>query len=78
MSQALMMKSKLSDYRWRFTHLYYIKPADKRSRLLFDPKDEQWEILDVQIPEDKPEAAPAGGGSSRPPPTSITAATILR
>jgi hypothetical protein len=37
----------LKDYRWRFTNLYWIKPAELgKAELLFNPKPEQWEILD--------------------------------
>lgn len=40
------MAENLQDWRWRFTNLYYIKPAEDMPVLLFEPRPEQWEILE--------------------------------
>lgn len=38
----------LMNWRWRFNGgLYWIKPADKRAKIKFVPKPEQWEILEA-------------------------------
>ena len=36
----------ITNWRWRFTHLYHIKPADERPTCLFEPRAEQWKILE--------------------------------
>ncbi len=36
----------LTNWRWRFAHLYHIKPADARPSCLFEPRQEQWQILE--------------------------------
>lgn len=41
------IEESITDWRWRFTNLYHIKPADKRASILFDPKPEQWDILEA-------------------------------
>lgn len=39
--------NKLLDFRWRFTHLYWIKPAKNMPEMLFEPRVEQWEVLEL-------------------------------
>lgn len=41
------VEENITDWRWRFSNLYHIKPADKRASMLFEPKPEQWEILEA-------------------------------
>ncbi len=41
------VEQSLTSWQWRFQNLYHIKPADKRSSILFIPKPEQWEILEA-------------------------------
>jgi len=45
--------NKLLDYKWRFTHLYWIKPAETEPEQLFCPRPEQWEILRLLYVERK-------------------------
>lgn len=48
------MKSPLDqigDWRWRFSHLYWIKPATGPAAILFQPRPAQWEILRLAYDE---------------------------
>ncbi|GAA5497555.1 hypothetical protein Rhal01_03751 [Rubritalea halochordaticola] len=42
---AALCEARLGDWRWRFWNLYYIEPADDRPKVLFEPREEQEEIL---------------------------------
>lgn len=44
---AEAMVENLTDWRWRFTHLYWIKPAELEPECIFCPRAEQWEILEL-------------------------------
>lgn len=45
--QLAELKEKLSNWRWRFTNLYWIEPAEEGvPEMLFTPRDEQWQILE--------------------------------
>lgn len=47
-ARAKRYRSQLLDWRWRFHHLYWIKPADKKKpALIFKPRPEQLEILEL-------------------------------
>lgn len=46
--EDLEISKALLDWRWRFTSLYWIEPAESNiSRILFNPRKEQWEILEA-------------------------------
>jgi len=43
-----IIKQRISDWRWRFSHLYWINPAEHGvPECVFQPKPEQWEILEA-------------------------------
>ena len=42
------IKKHLKDWRWRFSNLYWIQPAEKDiPECIFKPRKEQWEILEA-------------------------------
>tara|TARA_R110001592_G_scaffold71939_4_gene219552 strand:+ start:183 stop:1733 length:1551 start_codon:yes stop_codon:yes gene_type:complete len=42
------MKEKLTNWRWRFANLYWIKPAEiDKPKILFKSRDEQTEVLEI-------------------------------
>ena len=47
-AQLDVIRSKISDWRWRFANLYWINPADPGTpECVFQPREGQWEILEA-------------------------------